>query len=102
MTSTRTILAAMAALVVVANPLAVLAQDKSVRAVEQYACKEVMRENGSNRDTAIAFLHGFLLGKSGGSEFNLEKLTTQTDAFIDRCLNNPNEKAMDAMAKVKG
>jgi hypothetical protein len=24
-----------------------------------------MRESGANRDVAVAFLHGFLLGKSG-------------------------------------
>ncbi len=60
-----------------------------------------MRENGSARDTSIAFLHGFLLGKSGADEFDLEILTKQTDAFIDHCLDNPAQKAMDAMMKVK-
>ncbi len=60
-----------------------------------------MRESGSNRDVSIAFLHGYLLGKSGGSEFNIETLAKQTDAFIDRCLENPGEKAIDAMAQVK-
>jgi hypothetical protein len=77
-------------------------QDKdSNRTVEQYTCKEVMRESGSNREVAVAFLHGFLLGKSGGSKFNLETLAKQTDAFVDRCLENPNEKALDTMLKVK-
>jgi len=71
------------------------------RTIEQYSCKEIMRESGSNREVAIAFLHGFLLGKSGASSFNLETLTKQTDAFLDRCLENPNEKAVDAMVKVK-
>ncbi len=60
-----------------------------------------MRESGSNRDVSIAFLHGYLLGKSGGSEFNIEALAKQTDAFIDRCLDNPGEKAIDAMSQVK-
>jgi hypothetical protein len=60
-----------------------------------------MRESGSNRDTSIAFLHSCLLGKSGGSEFNIEAPAKQTDAFIDRCLDNPGEKAADAMSRVK-
>lgn len=77
------------------------AQDTGARTVEQYTCKDVMRESGSSRETAIAFLHGFLLGKSGSNEFNLEALAKQTDAFIDQCLDNPVEKAMDAMMKVK-
>jgi hypothetical protein len=79
----------------------VLAQDTSERTIDQYACKDILRESGSNRDVAIAFLHGFLLGKSGGSKFNLETLKKQTDAFLDRCLDNPHDKAVDAMMKVK-
>ena len=79
----------------------VSAQDSKERAIEQYTCKDVMREAGSNRDVAVAFLHGFLLGKSGGSKFAVETLQKQSDAFMDRCLDNPNEKAVDAMMKVK-
>jgi hypothetical protein len=60
-----------------------------------------MRETGSNREVAIAFLHGFLVGKSGSSKFNIEVLHKQTDAFVDRCLENPSGKAIDAMMKVK-
>jgi hypothetical protein len=95
-----TLAAVMAALVAGLPPAA--AQDGKDRAVEQYACKDVMRESGGDRDVAIAFLHGYLLGKSGTSKFNLDALHRQTDAFIDRCLNNPGEKAVDAMQKVKG
>jgi hypothetical protein len=86
---------------IAAGPSMVLAQDATNRAVEQYTCKDIMRESGSNRDTSIAFLHGYLLGKSGGSEFSIEALTKQTDAFIDRCLDNPNEKAVNVMIEVK-
>lgn len=79
-----------------------LAQDTNERTVEQYACKDILRESGANRDVAIAFLHGFLLGKSGNSKFNLDTLKKQTDAFLERCLDNPHDKAVDTMTKVKG
>jgi hypothetical protein len=79
----------------------VLAQDSNERTIEQYACKDILRESGSNRDVAIAFLHGFLLGKSSGTKFNLETLKKQTDAFLERCLENPHDKAVDAMMKIK-
>lgn len=71
------------------------------RTVEQYLCKDVMRESGTNRDVAIAFLHGYLLGKSGSSKFNIEAVHRQTEAFMDICLNNPNETALEAMQKVR-
>ena len=84
---------------------AALAQDKKPdsgdRSVEQYACRDVMRESGGNRDVAIAFLHGFILGKSGGSGFNVETLRRETDAFIERCLDNPGLKAIEAMTATK-
>src|SRR5262245_2602551 len=79
----------------------VSAQDASGRTVDQYQCRDVMRESGANRDVAIAFLHGFLLGKSGRANFNLDEMHKQTDAFIEHCLNNPTEKAVDAMMAVK-
>ena len=61
-----------------------------------------MRESGTNRDVAIAFLHGFLLGKSGSTKFNIDALHKHSTDFIERCLDNPNEKAIDAMSKVAG
>jgi hypothetical protein len=78
------------------------AQDSNERRVEQYTCKDILRETGSNREVAVAFLHGFLLGKSGNSKFNLETLAKQTDAFLERCLDNPQAKAVDVMIKAKG
>ena len=78
------------------------AQTANPRTVDQYSCKDVMREHGDNRDVTIAFLHGFLLGKSGGTSFDIDVLHKQTSAFIEYCLDHPNEKAVDAMAKIKG
>ena len=77
------------------------AQDAKDRSVEQYSCKDVVRESGADRDVAIAFLHGFLLGKSGSSKFNLDVLHKQSGDFIERCLDNLAERALDAMSKVK-
>lgn len=77
------------------------AQDNKNRTVDQYKCREVMRDSGVNRDIAIAFLHGFLLGKSGGQSFNLDTLHTQTENFVEHCLSNPEGKAIDSMMAVK-
>ena len=77
-------------------------QETADRTVEQFTCKDVMRESGNNRDVVIAFLHGFLLGKSGSQKFNLDVLRKESDEFIERCLDNPGEKAVDIASKVKG
>jgi hypothetical protein len=91
--------AAALALMPVSEP--VLAQDKQERTVDQYKCRDVMRESGANRDIAIAFLHGYLLGKSGSQSFDLVAIHRQTEAFIDHCLSNPDGKAVDSMTAVK-
>jgi hypothetical protein len=78
------------------------AQSANTRTVDQYSCKDVMREHGDNRDVTIAFLHGFLLGKSGSASFDIDLLHKQTSTFIEYCLDHPGEKAVDAMAKIKG
>ncbi len=77
------------------------AQDNLNRTVEQYKCRDVMREAGANRDISIAFLHGYLLGKSGSQAFNLDTLHKQTEAFVEHCLSNPDGKAVDSMTAVK-
>jgi hypothetical protein len=77
------------------------AQTSTDRAVELFTCKDVMREPNTSREVAIAFLHGYLLGKSGGSKFNVEMLERQTAAFIEQCLDNPKDNAADVMAKLK-
>jgi len=101
MISYRVMPAGAVALLTIAISAPVLAQEKGDRTIQQYACKDVVRESGSNREVAIAFLHGYLLGKSGNAQFNLNDLLKQTDAFLDRCIENPNDKAIDVMAAVK-
>ena len=97
------IAAVLGAAVILAGTIApISAQDYKDSTVEQYSCKDIMRESGANRDVAIAFLRGFVLGKSGSTKFNLDVLHKQSDDFIERCLTNPDEKAMDAMAKIIG
>jgi hypothetical protein len=76
-------------------------QGQPDRTIEQFKCKDVMREPDQNREVAIAFLHGYLLGKSGDSKFNVEILEKQTDAFIDQCLDNPQAEAEEVMLKLK-
>jgi cell division protein FtsW (lipid II flippase) len=101
MTARRTALMGSVFLLLAAGLCPALAQDAKDRSVEQFLCKDVVRESGADRDVVIAFLHGFLLGKSGNSKFNLDVLHKQSNDFIERCLDNMSERALDAMSKVK-
>jgi HdeA/HdeB family len=99
--TSKALFASTVALTVMASFGPAWAQNKSDRSVGQYTCKDIMRESGASREVSIGFIHGYLLGKAGAAKFNVDDLLKQTDAFIDRCLDNPTEKALDAMMKVK-
>ena len=77
------------------------AQQAAERRIDQFLCKDVMRESGGDRDVMLAFLHGYLLGRSSAERFNLEQLRRELDAFVERCLDNPGDKAFDAMTQAK-
>jgi hypothetical protein len=97
----RSCVAAAGALAFLA-PSAGLAQSASERSLDQFTCKQIMREPPAVREATVAFMHGYLLGKSNSVKFNVEKLLKHTDNFIDSCLDNPGAKAIDILTKTGG
>lgn len=95
----RSCFGATAALALLA-PVGGFAQNAPDRSIDQFTCKQVMREPAAARETSIAFLHGYLLGKSSSMKFNVEALLKRTDKFIDSCLDNPSARAIDIMTKM--
>ena len=65
-----------------------------------FACKDVMRLSGSERENSLAFVHGYRLGKMGTTQYEIEALAAITDKFIDHCLDNPNDNALAAFEKL--
>ena len=76
-----------------------MAQDKGPKDLNDYICKDIMRMSGEHRSIAIAFLHGYFLGKKESTAFDTQKMAEATDRFIEYCLDNPGAKALDAMGK---
>lgn len=74
--------------------------EKAGQDLNDYSCKDVMRLAGEDRRGAIAFFHGYLLGKQGKMTFDTETLMDRTDQFTEYCLDNPTAKALDSMARV--
>lgn len=73
------------------------AQETTTRDIATVDCKTVMRLDDREREAAIVFLHGYLVGKKGDTVIDLAKLGAATDKFIDNCLDNPKSKALDVM-----
>jgi len=63
-------------------------------------CKEIMRLSGNDRDIALAFAHGYVLGKKGTTQYDVDALAQVTDRFIDYCLDHPAENALESFEKL--
>jgi hypothetical protein len=77
-----------------------MGQDANLKDLKSYSCKDIMRLSGEDRDLAIGVLHAFLLGKNGTTQFDVQKLGESTDKFIEYCLDNPKDNALESMEKL--
>ena len=75
----------------------VSASEEDSKNINDILCKDVLRTSGNDRDIAMAFMHGYLLGKSGKDVINRPKLYKASDDFIEACLNDTNSKAITTL-----
>jgi len=68
--------------------------------ITNFICKDLMRTSGEDRDIALAFAHGYLLGKKGTTTYSPSKLGEATDEFIETCLDNPKANALKTLGEI--
>lgn len=64
--------------------------------VEAMTCRALLQTGGNERDLLLAFLHGYAAAKAGTGAPGLEAMATLTDQVIDRCIDAPNQRVLDA------
>ena len=65
-----------------------------------FVCKDIMRLSSSERENALALVHGYRLGKMDTTKYDIETLSDLTDRFIDFCLDNPDANALASFEKL--
>ena len=75
-------------------------EPSSQRDLSSQSCKDVMRLSGKDREIALAFVHGYVLGKKGTTRYEIPVLAQITDKFIDYCLDHPTENALQSFEKI--
>ena len=60
-------------------------------------CRDVLTLSGEEKDFVIVFLHGYVLGTTGATSYNTDALADITDAFLDSCIDRPEESALAVM-----
>lgn len=79
---------------------ALAAEPPQKRDLGAFQCKEVMILSGQDRDIAVAFAHGYVLGKKGTTKYDVDALGRITDKFVDYCLDNPKANALQSFEKI--
>jgi hypothetical protein len=99
--SLKNFMTAAIATVLFAGGTAIASEDLSDdRDLTTFHCKDIMRLSGSERENTLALAHGFRLGKMSTTKYEIEDLSDLTDRFIDYCLDNPDDKAMETFLKL--
>jgi hypothetical protein len=99
--SLRNLLTAAVTFALFVGGSAALAEEPSNKKdLSEFLCKDVMRLSGSERENALALVHGYRLGKMNTTQYEIENLSDLTDRFIDYCLDNPNDKALASFEKL--
>jgi len=79
---------------------ALAAEQPQERDLGKFQCKEVMILSGQDRDIAVAFAHGYVLGKKGTTKYDVDALGRITDKFFDYCLDNPKANALQSFEMI--
>jgi hypothetical protein len=92
--------AAMASALFIGGSAIAAEEPSTQKDLNAFLCKDVMRLSGSERENALALVHGYRLGKMNTTQYEIEALAALTDSFIDYCLDNPNERALATFEKL--
>ena len=99
--SLRNLMTAAVTLALFFGGSAALAEEPSTQKdLKGFTCKDIMRLSGSERENALALVHGYRLGKMNTTQYEIEALAAITDQYIDHCLDNPNDNALAAFEKI--
>ena len=92
--------AAVSSALIFGGTIALAEDTPSQKDLSVFVCKDVMRLSGSERENALALVHGYRLGKMDTTKYDIETLSDLTDRFIDFCLDNPDANALAAFEKL--
>ena len=70
--------------------------------LDNLLCRDVMIMAGIDRDTTIAFMHGYLTHKRGDKLVDVQRVEGATAVFLENCVDMPKAKAMGVLEKALG
>lgn len=71
------------------------------QAINELECRTLLRLSGDERDFTLLYLHGFVSGRKNQLLLPIVDLSLATDKLIDRCIENPKDKALAVLEQVR-
>ena len=71
-----------------------VAEPANPKDLASYACKDMVRLSGEDREVALVLVHGYMLGRQNTTVFNTDNMAQTTNSFIEYCLDHPDENAL--------
>lgn len=81
-------------------PAGAAEEENHIVELNTYLCKDIMRMSGEERSVALAAYHGYVLGKKGATSISVGALNKISNEFVEKCLDNPHEKALATFEKL--
>ncbi|MCU0921703.1 MAG: HdeA family protein [Burkholderiaceae bacterium] len=81
-----------------AQPVAAAAQ---APALDQVDCRTLLRLSGEERGYTIIYLHGFVSGRKGLTQFPAQDLAEATDRVVEQCIDKPGDKLLAVFERVR-
>lgn len=73
------------------------AQDDTSFDIKKVDCGDAMILSRIDRETTLAFMHCYIVGKDGASGTDAEKMANSTDGFLAQCVEKPNAHVLEVM-----
>lgn len=78
-------------------------REKSARdaGLDQLECRTLLRLSGDERAYTLLYFHGFVSGKTGQLQLNVDTMSEVTDRVVDHCIDHPGAKLLPVFEKLR-
>ena len=70
-------------------------------ALDELDCRTLLRLSGDERGYTIVYMHGYVSGRKGLTQFPAQDLAEATDRVVEQCIDKPGDKLLAVFERVR-
>lgn len=67
--------------------------------LDQLDCRTLLRLGGDERAYTLLYLHGFVSGKLGQLQLDVQTMADVTDRVVEHCIDHPSDRLLPVFQK---